>query len=121
MRIAILLAVMLEMSGPASAVVGDLNLDGVVDLKDFFLLADSFGDTGPPEVDDCSGGAVTLSTAAITETRERTLVPCAWFKPTAFRRYALARSRAEVPLSLIGDSDGGRLDGGVSEWQPYAA
>ena len=73
MRIAILLAVMLAMSGPASAVVGDLNLDGVVDLKDFFLLADSFGDTGPPEVDDCSGGAVTLSTAAITETRERTL------------------------------------------------
>ena len=51
----------------------------------------------------------------------RDLVPCAWFKPTAFRRYALARSRAEVPLSLIGDSDGGRLDGGVSEWQPYAA
>ena len=43
MRIAILLAVMLAMSGPASAVVGDLNRDGVVDLKDFFMLADNFG------------------------------------------------------------------------------
>ena len=43
MRIAILLAVMLAMSGPASAVVGDLNRDGVVDLKDFLMLADNFG------------------------------------------------------------------------------
>ena len=55
MRIAILLAVMLAMSGPASAVVGDLNRDGVVDLLDFFLLADNFGEEGPPEASDCIG------------------------------------------------------------------
>ena len=39
MKTVILLAVMLAMSGPARAVVGDLNRDGVVDLKDFFIFA----------------------------------------------------------------------------------
>ena len=34
------------------AVQGDINLDGVVDLEDFFLLADSFGNSGPPQVPD---------------------------------------------------------------------
>ena len=29
--------------------VGDLSLDGVVDLKDFLLLADNFGEAGPPD------------------------------------------------------------------------
>jgi len=53
MRIAFLLAVMLGMSGPASAVVGDLNRDGVVDLEDFFVFADNFGETGQPEFSDC--------------------------------------------------------------------
>ena len=32
------------------AVIGDLNLDGVVDLQDFFILADNFGREGAPEV-----------------------------------------------------------------------
>ena len=35
---------------PVHAVIGDLNLDGVVDLKDFFILADNFGREGAPEV-----------------------------------------------------------------------
>ena len=48
-RIAFLLAVMLAMAGPASAVVGDLNRDGVVDLEDFFVFADNFGRRGQPE------------------------------------------------------------------------
>ena len=33
----------------AYAVVGDLNRNGVVDLDDFFLLADNFGKEGPVE------------------------------------------------------------------------
>ena len=55
-RIAFLLAVMLAMAGPASAVVGDLNRDGVVDLKDFFVFADNFGRRGQPEFSDCIAG-----------------------------------------------------------------
>ena len=47
MKTVILLAVMLAMSGPARAVVGDLNRDGVVDLKDFFIFA-YFGPKLPP-------------------------------------------------------------------------
>jgi len=35
----------------ASAITGDLNLDGVVDFDDFFIFADNFGKLGPPEVD----------------------------------------------------------------------
>ena len=31
------------------AVLGDLNRDGKVDLVDFFLFADNFGLSGPPE------------------------------------------------------------------------
>jgi hypothetical protein len=54
MRIAILLAVMLAMSGPASAVVGDLNRDGVVNLKDFFIFSDNFGETGQPDASNCT-------------------------------------------------------------------
>ena len=54
MRIAILLAVMLAMSGPANAVVGDLNRDGVVNLLDFFIFSDNFGETGQPDVSDCT-------------------------------------------------------------------
>jgi hypothetical protein len=33
----------------AHAVTGDLNLDGAVDFDDFFILADNFGKSGPPE------------------------------------------------------------------------
>ena len=33
----------------SQAVTGDVNRDGVVDLDDFFLLAENFGKTGPPE------------------------------------------------------------------------
>ena len=29
--------------------VGDLNLDGQVDLVDFFIFADHFGEKGPPD------------------------------------------------------------------------
>ena len=40
---------------PVHAVIGDLNLDGVVDLQDFFILADNFGREGePPEECECS-------------------------------------------------------------------
>ena len=35
---------------PVHAVIGDLDLDGVVDLQDFLLLADNFGREGAPEV-----------------------------------------------------------------------
>ena len=35
---------------PVHAVIGDLNLDGVVNLQDFFILADNFGREGVPEV-----------------------------------------------------------------------
>ena len=35
---------------PVHAVIGDLNLDGIVDLQDFFLLADNFGREGATEV-----------------------------------------------------------------------
>ena len=31
------------------AVTGDVNRDGMVDFDDFFLLAENFGRTGPPE------------------------------------------------------------------------
>jgi len=31
------------------AVTGDLNLDGTVDFDDFFVFADHFGQTGPPD------------------------------------------------------------------------
>ena len=34
------------------AVVGDLNLDGVVDFDDFFILADNFGKVGGPTPSD---------------------------------------------------------------------
>ena len=49
---------------PVHAVIGDLNLDGVVDLVDFFILADNFGREGAPEVcedtpgDDDGTGAI---------------------------------------------------------------
>ena len=33
---------------PVHAVIGDLNLDGVVDLQDFFILADNLGREGAP-------------------------------------------------------------------------
>lgn len=48
MRIVILMAVGVAvfLPSPVGAVVGDLNLDGVVDLKDFFLLVDNFGERG---------------------------------------------------------------------------
>lgn len=45
----VLLAGLVLVAGPATAVVGDLNLDGVVDLKDFFIFADHFGQKGPPD------------------------------------------------------------------------
>ena len=35
---------------PVHAVIGDLNLDDVVNLQDFFLLADNFGREEAPEV-----------------------------------------------------------------------
>jgi hypothetical protein len=34
---------------PVSAVLGDLNRDGRVDIDDFFLFVGNFGKTGPPE------------------------------------------------------------------------
>ena len=36
---------------PATAVPGDINRDGKVDFADFFILAENFGKTGPPETD----------------------------------------------------------------------
>jgi len=66
MRIAMLLAVMLAMSGPARAVVGDLNCDGVVDLKDFFIFSDNFGETGPPDASECAGPLVDDGTVVPT-------------------------------------------------------
>ena len=49
-----LVLAMLSMAVPASAVVGDLNRDGVVDLNDFFVFADNFGEAGQPDVSDCT-------------------------------------------------------------------
>ena len=37
----------------ASAITGDLNLDGVVDFDDFFIFADNFGAEGAPEGYQC--------------------------------------------------------------------
>jgi hypothetical protein len=39
----------------ASAITGDLNLDGVVDFDDFFIFTDNFGKSGSPSSADCGG------------------------------------------------------------------
>ncbi len=36
--------------GASNALPGDINRDGTVDFADFFLLADDFGRSGPPEI-----------------------------------------------------------------------
>ena len=43
------IALILWWVGPTHAVIGDLDLDGDVDLEDFFIFADHFGQTGPPD------------------------------------------------------------------------
>ena len=47
--LSLLMLVVMATAGPATAVVGDLNRDGVVDLEDFFVFADNFGRRGQPE------------------------------------------------------------------------
>jgi hypothetical protein len=64
--------VLLTTSG-AGAVDGDINADGIVDLRDFFILADNFGETGPPEASDCGpllyGGSITQASGQIYSKR----------------------------------------------------
>ena len=43
------LVVSFTLPSKTEAVPGDINLDGVVDFDDFFLLADHFGESGIPE------------------------------------------------------------------------
>ena len=44
-----LLLIALSTSVRVDAVIGDLNLDGKVDLVDFFIFADNFSAQGPPD------------------------------------------------------------------------
>lgn len=62
---------------PSYAVIGDLNRDGKVDFGDFFLFADNFGESGPPEEPDTI--RVTL-----TDTVERVRRDTAWLHDTLF-------------------------------------
>ena len=49
-RILFLMALaILAVSGPADAILGDLDRDGAVGFLDFFLFADNFGKEGPPD------------------------------------------------------------------------
>jgi len=45
----LVLALALTAGDTAHAVPGDINRDGVVDFRDFYILADNFGKRGPPE------------------------------------------------------------------------
>ena len=57
------------------AVVGDLNLDGVVDFDDFFILADNFGKVGGPTSSDTVFVAVTIRDTVYVERVVRDTIP----------------------------------------------
>jgi len=46
------MVIVVLLAGSAYAILGDLNKDGTVDFADFFLFADQFGKSGPPESPD---------------------------------------------------------------------
>ena len=69
LRVALVLT--LAIVSAASAVPGDLNRDGVVDFDDFYIFADNFGKTGPPEPPDT---VVVRTTDTLVVTERDTVV-----------------------------------------------
>ena len=74
---------------PATAVVGDLNADGKVDLQDFFILADNFGREGAPEVARTRTHQATMAARDQYWTRLATRPPSLW-PPSTFASSRLA-------------------------------
>ena len=49
MKRILLILVIVAVSGPADAILGDFDRDGAVGFLDFFIFADNFGKEGPPD------------------------------------------------------------------------
>jgi hypothetical protein len=101
LRVAMLVVGVGLVARPATAVVGDLNADGKVDLQDFFLLADNFGREGAPEVceDPDTPGDEGVTRPILDAIGDSTTLALASFNIRIFS----TGSRDDAELPLIAD------------------